>query len=313
MCVIRVHPDCLRDAAQVLAHQSDSVSSLGEELVRAINRLDTWAWDGHSRAQVEPLLSQVGPESRYLAERLEDLSRKLRHTADEFESTDAIIADPLTTVFQQVSTASEWLGGQIERIGLYETIAAVPLIAAMIRPGTRYAGQVKFYGPQELKEWAGLSRNLTHIKSANLPSHMAKQALKVSAVDVLLKAGSELDENWKEYKGDLRKAAVGIAVDTAIGVGVGMLAEAGGTYIGAAIGQALIPIPGAGALIGGTVGRIAAKWAVQHWQIDEKIENIRLGDMELDQWVVKNVDATLGQFVDPVASRFRKSPSETYR
>lgn len=306
MYLIRVPPDRLREAAFVLASQKEAVRSIGEELQRAIGGLDTWAWDGHSRARAEPLLSQAGPESHYLAGRLEELSRKLESAAEEFERVDILIADPLTSVFEQLSAGAEWMENLLDSVRTTQTIFAAGIIAALIQQGTTYAGQMKVYGPQWLKDWAGLSTHLTHIKAANLPRHMAKQALKVSALDIVLEAGSELDENWKEYKGNPIKMGAGVAIDTAIGVGVTVAAGAAGTYIGAVIGQAIIPIPGAGAVIGGTVGKIVAEWAVERFQIDEKIENIRIGGKELDQLAVEKVEASLEPFISAIASGFRK-------
>lgn len=312
MVCIRVHPDRLREAARLLARQSASVAAIGEELQRSINRLNTWAWDGNRRAHAEAILSGVGPQSRHLAEQLEDLSRKLAHAADEFERVDTLIADPRTSAFEQLKAYVDWIGDWQSAVHTVQTLAAAPVIAALIRTGSTYRGQVKVYGPHWMKDWAGLSAHLTHIKATNLPKHMAKQALKVSAIEVLLEAGSELEENWKEYKGDPIKTGIGVAVDTAIGVAIGAAAEAGGAYVGAAIGQVLIPIPGAGAIIGGAVGRIAARWTVERFQIDEKIENIRIGDRELDQWaveqasgLVRNVEAQLKPFTRAVSSGFR--------
>lgn len=304
MYSIRVPPDHLREAALVLASQKEAVRFIGEELQQAVGRLDTWAWDGHSRARVEPLLSRAGPESHHLAKRLEDLSRKLESAAEEFERVDSLVADPLTSVFEQISAGAEWVENLLNPVSTIQTAFAAGIIAALIQQGTTYAGQVKVYGPRQLKDWAGLSTHLTHIKAANLPLHMAKQALKVSVIDVLFEGGSELDENWKEYKGNLIKMGAGVAVDTAIGVGVTVAAGAAGAYIGAMIGTLILPGPGT--VIGGTVGKIAAQWVVKHSQIDEKIENIRIGGKELDQLVVDEVEASLEPFISAVASGFRK-------
>ncbi len=300
---IQVNPDSLREVARLFAHQREAIREIESELHRAMSGLDTWAWDGHSRARAEPLLGQVRPAGRHLAERLEELGEKLHRVAEEFERTDAVVADPLTPVFEKLSRGAEWVTSALGKYEIWQTVLSVPLVALMMKQGTTYAGQVKVYGPQWAKEWAGLSSHLTHIKATNLPTHMAKQAFRVAPVDVLLEGASEIDENWKEYKGNPRKAVIGIAVDTVIGAGLTTAFAAGGTYIGAAIGQALIPIPGAGALIGGTVGRIAGNW-LGGW-LSEKVENIRIGDQELDQWAVDRIDAALQPFVKGVSSGFR--------
>lgn len=137
MYFIRVHPDSLREAAQVLAYRSRSVAAIGEELQRAVHHLDLGAWDGWSRARAESLLSRVGPESRHLAEQLEDLSRKLARAADEFEQTDNFAANPWTSVFERISAfaegVSEWRDSLHTRLWLRccEKIAGDRGIGAM--------------------------------------------------------------------------------------------------------------------------------------------------------------------------------------
>jgi hypothetical protein len=61
---IQVHPESLREVARTFNRQSAAIQEIEEELCRAIGGLDTWAWDGRSRARAEPLLGRVGPEGR---------------------------------------------------------------------------------------------------------------------------------------------------------------------------------------------------------------------------------------------------------
>ena len=132
----------------------------------------------------------------------------------------------------------------------------------------------------------GLSPYLTHIKSANLPSHMAKTAWKdsFSKGNIFLEGVTELGENWGEYQGDAGKIATGIVVDTAIGVGCSAAGAWAGAAAGAALGSALGPVGTViGGKIGGVLGSKAGSWAA------EKLENVKAGDKELDQWLVDGI------------------------
>jgi uncharacterized protein YukE len=75
-----------------LITEGDRVAETGLDLKRAMSGLDTWAWDGKSRRQAEPLLSRVGPASEAISQDLESLGRTLVHAADVFEQRDLTAA-----------------------------------------------------------------------------------------------------------------------------------------------------------------------------------------------------------------------------
>lgn len=325
MSQIRIDTEYAREVGRRLIAEGNRLAEMGRELEHAIGSLDTWAWDGASRWRAEPLLSRVRPESTSVAEGLATLGRKLMRVADVFEQEDGTAAqnlagmpwvdfettDKVGDLLHKISDGAELIQDVEDFIDYSLGIAASVVIASALVKGTTYSRQVIFYGSRTLKEWAGVSPFLTHIKDVHIPVHMAKQALQVTKRGVLLEALSEMGENWEEYGGDIPKVATGVVVDTAIGVGFGVAGAAVGTLVFGAVGGALLGPPGAliGGKIGGIVGSMAGGW------VTEKAENIKVGDRELDQAIVEEstgliragaqkVDRALGSFVNGVARLF---------
>jgi len=92
---IRIDTEHVRDVGRRLIAEGDRLNEIGHELQGAIGSLDTGAWDGHSRAQAEPLLSRVRPESARVSEDLDELGRTLVRVADTFEQEDNTAAHNL--------------------------------------------------------------------------------------------------------------------------------------------------------------------------------------------------------------------------
>lgn len=95
MTQIRIDTQRVRDVGRQFRSDSDQINDIGNALQSAINSLDTWAWDGRSRADAEPMLDQVHPGSRNLASDLERLGKMLQHVADRFENEDNTAAREL--------------------------------------------------------------------------------------------------------------------------------------------------------------------------------------------------------------------------
>lgn len=95
MAQIRIDTERAAEVARRLVAAGNLVNQIGGELQSAIGSLDTWAWDGHSRARAEPLLSQVRPESQRLGQELDTLGRKLARAAAAFEQEDNTAAGNL--------------------------------------------------------------------------------------------------------------------------------------------------------------------------------------------------------------------------
>lgn len=95
MTAIRINTDQVRDAGRQLLSAGDRLAQIGAELQSAMGSLDTWAWDGQSRWEMEGTLSGVRPASEAVAQGLDELGRKLYHVADTFEQEDATAAQNL--------------------------------------------------------------------------------------------------------------------------------------------------------------------------------------------------------------------------
>ena len=107
MTKIRIQTESVREAGQRFIAEGDHLAEIGQALQGAIGSLDTWAWDGVSRARAEPLLGRVRPESTAVAEELERLGRTLVRVADVFEQEDNTAAGNLEGLEWVVFVAAE--------------------------------------------------------------------------------------------------------------------------------------------------------------------------------------------------------------
>jgi WXG100 family type VII secretion target len=332
MAQIRIDTERARDVGRQFLGEGNRLAEIGRELQRAISSLDTWAWDGRSRRRAEPLLGRVRPESERVADELDMLGRKLVRVADTFEQEDNTAARNL----EGMPWVDFGAGGLTHGVGTSgsgldipdlisdaagtfdyskdaaEVLASVWLAGGLVS-GTTYLGQSIFRGGHRLKNLAGVNPYLTHIKDVNIPSHMAKTAFrsKFGRGNILLEGLTEVGENWKEYGGDVPKVATGIVVDTFLGIGGAAIGAGVGTIVFGTVGGLLLGPAGAviGGKIGGVVGSVAGGW------VAEKVEDIKIGDQELDQAVVETVtggieasaqaiDRALDSFVSSVARLF---------
>ncbi|MBN1923017.1 MAG: WXG100 family type VII secretion target [Anaerolineae bacterium] len=310
---IRIRTEQVRGAAQRFDYASTQLTETAATLRRAIHSLDTGAWDSHSRWRIESELGRVSPRCQELAEELNRLGCLLKKVADSFEQQDAQAStavfnlpwdlDLATPLMLGVALggagkdafvpATDVTGGNLKNASkaaeIYQLLDDVQDIrgsfeaVGVVTFGGTYLGQVVIKGGHALKTDLGLSPYLTHIKAANLPKHMAKTAFKdgFSKGNILLEGVSELGENWEEYKGGTSRIATGIIVDTALGVGCSAAGAWAGAAAGAALGSALGPVGTViGGKIGGVLGTRAGSWAA------EKLENVKVDDQELDQWLV---------------------------
>lgn len=92
---IKIDTDYVRQVSQQLRAEADHLAETGAELQGAINSLDTWAWEGVSRARAESLLSQTRPRGNRLAREMEDFGRQLQRVAEAFDQQDSTAARKL--------------------------------------------------------------------------------------------------------------------------------------------------------------------------------------------------------------------------
>lgn len=277
---IKVHPDYLRQVAQVFSSQSMAVDHIGEELQRAISGLDTWAWDGQSRARAEPMLSRVWPESRQLAEQLEELGRKLQYAADAFEEVDthAVPRFGDMPADRPPSIPSAWTGVQSRETPSAASYWLSYGPAAAWTWGGFALGQIPLL-------WEGVSAIRTAHRVLNAPTisglssnvwkdawtlaqkgvRRAPKANLAFGLSILSEVVSEWQENWEEFHGDVLAVSTAVVVESALGIGCSIAGAGVGTLVGAATGSVLGPagvVIGSkiGGIIGGYLGGEMAEW-----------------------------------------------------
>ena len=135
MTRIRIDPQKVEVIARQLIARGDRLAEIGHELQRAIDGLNTAAWDGQSRHQAEPLLDRVRPESAHVAAMLDVLGRKLLHVAETFEREDTTAARNLVGMpWVDFETA----GGQVLGVASVAGTASTVMFASMDAPSSEY-------------------------------------------------------------------------------------------------------------------------------------------------------------------------------
>lgn len=324
MTQIRIDTEHARDVGRQLIGEGEYLSEIDQALQRAIDGLDTWSWEGTSRQRAEPLLGRVSPASTEIAQAFNILGRKLVFVADTFEEVDATAVGDIgpegNEIFDDGSFVTDLTGPHLKFISkagnwvewgdrIVETSAAFWIAGNLVK-GSTYINQSIFYGDHSLKEIAGLSSSLTHIKAGKIASHMAGQAFKgaFSPTSILLEGITEVGENWEEYDGETSKVAAGIVFDTALAVGCSAVGAGLGAFLGGAVGSACLgPV---GAVIGGKIGGLAGSWI--GGEVAEKIENLgdskeNPDDQGLDEVVVEFITEDLPDVVASVGEGIRES------
>lgn len=292
---IRVHPDALREAAQMFARQSGAMREIEHELQQAIARLDTWAWDGHSRARAESLLNRIGPESRHLAERLEELEKKLRHVADEFEEADLRVAQGFTQVQMGRATSPPshfsyeaamvgiWGGFFLSSVSLTGKVIKALLTVHKVLHKVLNAPSTSISGYTGVLDLA-----LKGVQRA--PKHWPFW------IGVGGEVLSEIGENWNEFHGDVPRVLVATVVESLLGVGTAMVFAGGGAVVLGAAGFALLGPPGA--VIGSTVGSIIGGWMGS--EAAEWLETVPVSGRPMAREIEEGIISASGHVVDQV-------------
>lgn len=230
---------------------------------------------------------------------------------------------PLIDVAKSIFNAADQIGDILP-------IPASILLALGLSPGAKYAGQVVVRAPQWLAElgisgrWlrnaAGVSEHLTHIKAGNMAVHIGKGARALGAVGALIVAGRGVaavadvwerrSDEYASYAASRRVSAMSVDAGLSLfplatEVGGGLVGVKVGATAGAAIMGTLgsvVPVAGtavgvaAGAVIGGALGGFAGDW------LGAKLGEGMTGMIEQAGWREPMIDFIDGAIARPVAS-----------
>lgn len=310
MTRILVYPEQLMGVGRQMMSTGETIIQIGRRLSGAVNTLD---WESRARIGMEGDFAAARARAEELGQRLIGHGRRMIHIAERFERADGESAQDLAGIpWRNLESVGNAISGAVEEVvrlrqsaEIFEHIVemvSAGVLASSLTAGSTYGGQVIFRGSRLLKDMAGVSPYLTHIRGVRIPAHMGREALKkgFGKGNILFEALSELPENWEEYGGNIPKVATGILVDTAIGIGVSALGAGLGAVAFGAIGGAILGPPGAviGAKLGGILGGMAGGW------VADELENIPVGKSDLDRVIVDKVDHALSPFVNNVAQLF---------
>lgn len=355
---IRIDTERVREVGQRLIAEAERIHETGVRLSSTVNHLDIWAWDGISRARAEPLLEQIRPQTDQCSQELQRLGQILQHVADIFEEQDKTTAQNLTTL-----PWIDWESGGadvMDDLGsilsdMSEEIRAVIMTAGIVGlveflkddfelswalleskdiwkglqifKGHSYPGQLIFQGSHSIKDVAGFSPYLTHVKFSlsQTAFDMGKDSFlealgignstgaKIGVALNVLTVGVNGFENWEKYKDEgISKVAAGTIVDSAMDIGLSVAgaglgawggAIAGGALLGAVSGGVLAPV---GAAIGSKIGGFAGSWA-GGW-VSNKLQETDMHEQVVD-WTADRFDDAYeigSQVVDAVGDSIRE-------
>ncbi|OQY90412.1 MAG: hypothetical protein B6D38_03725 [Anaerolineae bacterium UTCFX1] len=217
----RIHMDTevVRETARLLNWTAGELDSLPSKLKNLAGSI-SGAWQGGRSSHYANELRKVSNNLQQEVVNLQRLAVRVGSEVNEWEDADAAFGRIASTIASAPQPKTSWwdyseaIKNFVDDIGIIGSGLAISSLIGGISAGASYAGQAVFKGGQGLKEMAGLSKNLTHIKAANLPSHLLKQAGKIGALDVGMAAwefANKAGEDWAHYeKGSEKAAALGI-------------------------------------------------------------------------------------------------------
>jgi uncharacterized protein YukE len=234
------------------------MAEMGRELGGAISGLNTGAWDGQSRYRAEPMLNQVQPESRRVAEDLDTLGRNLMHVADVFEQEDYEAVQNLDQMTWNIFNVegAKYADDRYEKLeaqsGVPNSISgAVSNAATFLGPGFVALGTE--WLPKKVKvnndHWfIGREHKLWPERRGRPRKNRKKKKLRIAAFE-----GSvwEKESTGSTKLGGVRLGGKAKAEALKGEVGLGVDLEGGSSMVGAYAGGTLITT-GASGVIGNT-------------------------------------------------------------
>ncbi len=300
---------------------------INSELVAEANHLASVLYHFESTCtEYRVHVSYLADDLRRYARHVEDIDRWVKDIGIRFERADR------RSWFDRLCDFIDKYSKEKKQWEIWQSILSGTVIMRSIHLGSAYSGEViidlpdylKFFGfsLRKIREWAGLSPYLTHIKFTHIPSHFAKIGVIASIPIIAYKWARDVGK----YSGS--KLASALTVDAGLTLGTNVaavwagakLGAIAGAKIGALIGTGAEPgggtaIGGAvGAIVGGIAGGIIAGLAIDHYDVREK--SISWLDEHvfspLARTIAKGVDA-VDSWVDDAARRMQQQFDEIER
>lgn len=191
MTRIHMKTESVRETARQMNLTASRMFSEVSQLQSAIRRLDM-AWDGGRSGQHISQFRQIARLMESQVLQLETISARVSREVDEWEAADR----NGSAYIGKTKVTETWLTGPLKYASILKESSKVALLLGFAN-GSAYSGQLLVRGSHRIKDWAGVSKNLTHIKDTNLPKHMFKQ--KISGLDAalgVLEFADKQIQNW---------------------------------------------------------------------------------------------------------------------
>jgi len=202
------------------------------------------AWEGGQAAQYAAELRKLAKILQHEVITLQRLAQRARTEVNEWEAADNIPGT--NSIALRVASAASNLRTVVGA-------GAGLILASGITVGTTYAGQAIVPGSHTLKNLAGVSSHLTHLKAANIAQHLKAQPL--GPLEIGLAGfefgGMAINDLAKYERGSEKAAAVALDALFVAGKTVATHYAAGaiaGLVVGAIAGAPVAVVAGVGIL-----------------------------------------------------------------
>lgn len=284
MTTLHMDTEIVEDAANQMDRVNGDLYFKPNKIRSAANTLQN-AWQGgnatYFASELRRAAQILGEESIHL----QKLAKRLRSEVVEWEEADHLgvtawreinehrvhARDPEFTISEHFADAFHFAGTLKDDVDFGAKLA----IIGGLTPGTHYLGEVIVHGGERLKDAAGLSKKLTHIKAGNIPTHMGKFS-KIEALGVGLDFAEKGVRDWSKYD-NINDRVAALSVDAGFSVTKGVLSHYAGYFASAgAVSLATWALGGAAVVTGPVAVGVAAvgilAWAGGSWIADKWLD-----------------------------------------
>jgi len=271
---IRADYERLKQVATRFSARANATQQTHQRVQRAMSQLQP-AWVGQgSQAFFAEMTTEILPALKRLTDGLSRGQTVTEQVIRIFQAAEEDAARPFRSegeednrLLRPFLDLLKGAAGILDRAWDLLPIPAALLLASGLRLGTAYSGEVILRAPQLLKDlgisgrWlrdvAGVSSHLNHIKSINIATHIGKVTRSMIAVDALISTGKgviAVADVWEAHSGeyagyDGSRRTSAMAVDGTLAV-LPIVTEFGGGVGGVLVGAKV------GMIVGATIGTI---------------------------------------------------------